>query len=138
MMAAQPPAEAEVFAKHIMSTYGRYPITMVKCVGAARVLGGWLVGFHVCTSHYTSALILNPPITRSLARIQTDQPPRQQGQGVHVVGLDGEGVPGLCGRHLHLLPRTRRREADQVRLFCQEVGWVGEGGDRFVGGELNG
>lgn len=29
-MAAQPPAEAEIFAKNIMSTYGRYPITMVK------------------------------------------------------------------------------------------------------------
>lgn len=36
MMATQPPAEAEVFAKNIMSTYGRYPITMVKCVKRRR------------------------------------------------------------------------------------------------------
>lgn len=30
MQASTPPAEAELFAKNIMSTYGRYPITMVK------------------------------------------------------------------------------------------------------------
>lgn len=30
MQATAPPAEAELFAKHIMATYGRYPITMVK------------------------------------------------------------------------------------------------------------
>jgi hypothetical protein len=29
-MAATPPAEAEIFSKNVMSTYGRYPITMVK------------------------------------------------------------------------------------------------------------
>lgn len=30
LQATAPPAEAELFAKNIMSTYGRYPITMVK------------------------------------------------------------------------------------------------------------
>lgn len=45
MSAAQPPAEAEVFAKNIMSTYGRYPITMVTYVQTQ-------AGRHACM-HYS-------------------------------------------------------------------------------------
>lgn len=40
MQATTPPAEAELFAKNIMSTYGRYPITMVKY---AEFYGYWTV-----------------------------------------------------------------------------------------------
>ena len=65
-----PPAEAELFAKNIMSTYGRYPITMVKGKGVTlwdstgKEYLDFVAGISTCCLGHADARLVNAVTTQ--------------------------------------------------------------------------